>query len=597
MQELIDLAQQNLQQIFGYDTFKGDQEQIIASVLSHKNVFVLQPTGFGKSICYQIPALVFDGLTLVVSPLIALMQDQVSVLQNLGIDAAYISSANSPEHNQEIIQRIRQNKIKILYITPERATNQWFINSLSTIKLSLFAIDEAHCVSHWGHDFRPEYQMIHKLFQTYPQIPRIALTATADYYTKADILHYLDLKDADVFSGSFRRENVSYKCVPKNNGKQQLLKFLGKNKNKSGIIYCNSRAKVEDVFTLLRENEFEVFHYHAGMDNLDRDIAQRGFLQSNYGIMVATVAFGLGIDKPDIRFVYHFDMPRSIDHFYQESGRAGRDGAPALSVISYGLKDFLEGLAIIEQGESSELKKRYEIDKLYKMLEYCDTCSCRTQKLLETLSETLDKPCMICDNCTATHSLQDVTVVAQKILSTIYHTKGRFSSSHIVEVVRGVASTTVQIFEHHRLSTFGLCSDMNAKELRKIIRILLSRRYLEVSLPNLNLQLTSSSVRILRGVDNIMVDDKTLELNSNSIVWLKTLQEETLYQQLLNWRHARAIQQKVSHHAILSDKIIRCIAEIQPLDVDTLSGIAGIGRVKINNYAQELLQITQQKYK
>lgn len=583
---------QILNQVYGYPYFQGRQEEVINHIISGGSGLVLMPTGGGKSICYQIPAIIFDGITIVVSPLIALMQDQVASLKELGISAAYLSYALEQEENQKIIQQIRNKEIKILYVTPEKLTNEWFVSFLGRLKVSLIAIDEAHCVSHWGHDFRPEYQKLSTLAKIFPKVPRIALTATADYYTKIDILHYLAIKDCPIFSTSFNRPNLYYVAQEKNSAKNQLTTFIAQHKNEAGIVYCNSRKKVDETVLFLNSSGVNATGYHAGMDIAVRGINQYEFLQSSSMVMVATIAFGLGIDKPDVRYVYHLDMPRSIDHFYQESGRAGRDGMAANSIVNYGFKEIFELSQMIMANESSDLKKRYELEKLKKMINYCDSLTCRRQALLSALDEESDI-CGHCDVCLSMDNQYDGSVLAQKILSTIYRLQQRFSITQVIDVLRGKATTAVQVWEHHKLSTFGIASEISEKELRRAIRQLYSQNIIDIDFNTSALKLNSNSLPVLRGIQQVRLKknpNKIIESNNVSI-WLKTELEERKYQNLLNWRHRMAILHKVSHHAILSDRSLRELIVHNPQSLMELQYIYGIGNVKLERFGNELLNI------
>ena len=584
-----------LNNIFGYKDFRGNQSDVIQHIINGNNALVLMPTGAGKSLCYQIPALCLDGVAIVVSPLIALMQDQVATLTELGVDALYLSSAQDLPCIREAFSKIRSGNIKILYLTPERLCSPWFIQFLNSIKISLFAIDEAHCVSHWGHDFRPEYQNLNIIVKAFPHIPRIALTATADHYTKIDIQHYLGLKTSPIFASSFLRDNLIYSVIEKNDGKKQLLQFILAHKQQSGIIYCNSRNKVDNLTNFLQSEGLLAYAYHAGLDKDIREMNQIKFLQSNNAIMVATVAFGLGIDKPDVRYVYHFDMPRSIEHFYQESGRAGRDGLLAVSVVNFGFKELLDLSQMILMSEGSELKKKYELSKLKKIIQYCDSVTCRRQMLLSYLGEE-SVPCGICDNCKAPSVLYDASVVVQKILSTIYRLSQKFSISHVVDVLRGKASSGVQVWEHHKLSTFGLCSELSEKELRRTIRQLYAQNIVDIDFTHNNLKLTDKSLPILRGIQDIQL--KVAPKASNKInkmvtesIWLRTEQEERIYHDLLIWRHKLAIAHKVSHHAILSERTIYEIVLNKPQDIVAMQKIYGIGKTKLDKFAHELITL------
>lgn len=583
-----------LNQVYGYPCFVGQQETVINHVLAGNSALALMPTGGGKSLCYQIPALLLDGVTIVVSPLIALMQDQVATLLEYGIGAVYLSSALSPEENQRSLSKVRAGQVKLIYLTPERLTNDWFISFLQNLKISLFAIDEAHCVSHWGHDFRPEYQRLNTLAKLFPKVPRLALTATADYYTKIDILHFLQLKEAAIFATSFNRVNLYYAAQEKNNGKKQLLDYVHKHKSDSGIIYCNSRKKVDDVAAFLQGNGINAINYHAGLDNVVRADHQNQFLQSSSALMVATVAFGLGIDKPDVRYVYHFDMPRSIDSFYQESGRAGRDGMAANSIVNYGFKEIYELSQMILESEVSDLKKRYELDKLKKMIAYCDSLQCRRQSLLHALGEQSES-CGHCDVCLNQQNLIDGSVLAQKILSAIYRMQQKFAITQVIDVLRGKASIEVQVWEHHKLSTFGIASEHSEKELRRSIRQLYSQNLIDIDFTNGALKLNANSLPVLRGIQSVWFKKNPAKITEgiNSQQWLKTELEERIYQNLLNWRHSMAIRHKVSHHAILSDRSLREILNNRPQTLADLNQIYGIGQVKLERMGGDILNLLQ----
>ena len=583
-----------LSQVFGYKSFRGEQLQIIQHILSGGNAFVLMPTGGGKSLCYQIPALLLEGVAIVVSPLIALMQDQVATLSELGVPAAYLASNLSNQEVDECFAKVRNKQLRLLYVTPERISSNWFLNFLRTTKISLFAIDEAHCVSHWGHDFRPEYQKLSILARVFPHVPRLALTATADHYTKIDILHYLGLKEAPHFSASFLRKNLIYTVLEKNNGKKQLLDFLSANSQQSGIIYCSSRLRVDDITQFLHQSGFNARAYHAGLEAEIREINHNAFLQSNSSIMVATIAFGLGIDKPDVRFVYHFDMPSSIDNFYQESGRAGRDGMSATSIISFGFKEILEISQRIILSEANELKKKYELSKLKKIIQYCDSTSCRVQTLLGLLGEE-SLPCGKCDNCLNPPKMVDATTVAQKILSTIYRLNQKFGTAHIIDVLRGKSTLNVQVWEHHRLSTFGLCSTNSSKELRRVVRQLYCRGIIDIDYSSGNLKLNDKSLPVLRGREDVYLAQLTDKIKTriNDDIWLRTELEERLYREILSWRHNKALEHKVSHHAILPDRSVYEIVTKKPTESVTLRNIYGIGQAKLGRFGQDILQLVK----
>ncbi|MCC2645016.1 MAG: recQ, partial [Burkholderiales bacterium] len=461
---------------------------------------------------------------------------------------------------------------------------------LENIQISLFAIDEAHCVSHWGHDFRPEYQKLGILAATYPNIPRIALTATADHFTRIDILHYLHLKEATAFHSSFMRNNLIYIVQEKNDAKSQLLEFLNGHFGQSGIIYCSSRVNVDKLTLFLEDKGFPVLSYHAGLEPKNREENHLKFLQNNNMIMVATVAFGLGIDKPDVRYVYHFDMPRSIDHFYQESGRAGRDELPAFSVVSFGFKEIIELSRIIILGDTDELKKKYELNRLKKIIQYCDYIGCRQYKLLSLMDEE-STSCGRCDNCTNPPKMVDQTVIVQKILATIYKVGQRFGIAQIIDILRGRATINVQIWEQHRLSTFGLCSEQSAKNLRRIIRQLYSRGIVDFDFVSGSLKLTDKAIPILRKLEDIYLPVAGKLQQQTKYLWLRNEWEERLYRDLIAWRHKIAVMHRVSQHAILTERSIFEIVKQKPQNNEELRQIYGIGESKLERFAPELISL------
>ncbi len=578
-----------LRQIYGYHSFVGNQEQIISHVLAGKSALVMMPTGGGKSICYQIPALILDNVTIVVSPLIALMDDQIDSLKVLGINAISINSNLSIEEYIDRVNHIKFSKVKIIYTTPERVISQNFLNLLFSVKVSLFAIDEAHCISHWGHDFRAEYQQLSVLRYKFPKAPIVALTATADNHTIIDILKSLRISDAKIFTQSFNRPNIHYMSIEKKNAKQQLLSFLNNNKFQTGIIYCNSRNRVDDIHEFLLANDVFAIKYHAGMPTEDRNISHRMFLESNYIVMIATVAFGLGIDKPDVRFVYHLDLPKSLENFYQESGRAGRDGMPAISVVNYGFRDCFQIMQMIVNSENSTEKKQLDLLKLKMVMEFCDSIVCKRVTLLKTLQEYI-APCGNCDVCLSI-IVEDHSVFAQKVLSTIFKVGGRFGAKQIIDILRGKASYNVQVWDHHKLSTFGLASEYSDNDIKRVIRQLYSQNFLDIDPNNQVLKLNSKSLSVLKGVKAFIMkkqQHKQAYIQHKNLI---TELETRILFELNKWRQSLAISRKSSLHAIMSNKILLDIAKQKPLTLDELKLISGVGAVKVENFGNDIIKI------
>lgn len=594
-------ALQLLNQVFGYPAFRGQQADIVAHVAEGGSALVLMPTGGGKSLCYQIPALLRDGLTLVVSPLIALMQDQVATLQELGIAADCLNSATSPDDARDVARRARAGELKLLYVAPERLLTPRFLDFLASLPaIGLFAIDEAHCVSQWGHDFRPEYQQLAVLAERWPQVPRIALTATADQETRADMLHFLRLGDARQFVTSFDRPNLFYQVVEKDNAKKQLLHFIGnEHRGSSGIVYCLSRKRVEDTAAWLQENGVNALPYHAGLSHEVRDRHQRTFLRDDGIVMVATIAFGMGIDKPDVRFVAHLDLPKSPENFYQESGRAGRDGLPADSWLCYGLNDMVQLRQMILDGEAAELQKQVELGKLDAMLAFCETASCRRQHILSYFGEG-SAPCGHCDNCQNPPITFDATLPVQKLLSCVYRTGQRHAASHVIDVLLGRSNPATLAHGHEGLSTFGIGRDYKQKQWRSLVRQLVARKLLTVDVARgQSLLLTDACRSILRGEEKIylrpLAESGAKARTTSGERWLRTEREERLWQALRRWRKGMADEHNVPAYAVFSDRTLRELVERRPQSRAELSRVYGLGELKLERYGAALLQLLTQE--
>jgi len=591
-----------LSRIFGYDEFRGPQQAIVEHVAAGNDALVLMPTGGGKSLCYQVPSLLRDGTGIVISPLIALMQDQVEALRQLGVRAEYLNSTLDGETAARVERELLAGELDMLYVAPERLLTGRFLSLLSRSRIALFAIDEAHCVSQWGHDFRPEYRQLTVLHERWPDVPRIALTATADPPTQREIAERLDLTNAQHFVSSFDRPNIRYTVVQKDNAKRQLLDFLKVHRQEAGIVYCMSRRKVEETAEFLCKEGMNALPYHAGLPAEVRAANQRRFLREDGIVMCATIAFGMGIDKPDVRFVAHTDLPKSMEGYYQETGRAGRDGEPAEAWLCYGLGDVVLLKQMIEQSEAGEDRKTLERSKLDHLLGYCESMQCRRQVLLAGFGETYPQPCGNCDNCLLPPDAWDASVAAQKALSCVYRSGQRFGVGHLIDILRGGDNEKVRQFGHTELSTYGIGKDLDARAWRSVFRQLVASSLLEVdSSAYGGLRLTDGSREVLKGQRKVMMRRETPKAarerdRSGQRTGLSVLpQDLALFNALRGLRAELAREQNVPAFVIFHDSTLRNIAEQRPTSVDALGRVGGIGGTKLARYGDRLVEIVREE--
>jgi ATP-dependent DNA helicase RecQ len=594
-----------LRRVFGHEDFRGQQRAIVEHVAAAGDALVLMPTGGGKSLCYQVPALLRAGVGVVVSPLIALMQDQVEALRQLGVRAEFLNSTLDAGSAARIERALAGGELDLLYVAPERLLTPRFLSLLDALYarsgIALFAIDEAHCVSQWGHDFRPEYRALTVLHERWPQVPRIALTATADPPTQREIAERLQLEDARRFVSSFDRPNIRYTVVQKDNGRRQLLDFLGDHRDEAGIVYCLSRRKVEETAEFLADHGFKALPYHAGLDAQVRADHQRRFIREDGVVVVATIAFGMGIDKPDVRFVAHIDLPKSLEGYYQETGRAGRDGEPAEAWLCYGLGDVVLLKQMIEQGEAGEERKQLERRKLDQLLGYCESMRCRRQVLLAGFGETYPEPCGNCDNCLTPAAAWDATEAARKALSCVYRTGQRFGVAHLIEVLRGGEGEKIRQFGHDRVSTYGIGADLDAKTWRGVFRQLVAMGLLAVDAEGYGgLRLTDASRAVLAGSQRVqmrreLIAKKSREREDRPRTGVSVLPEALpLFRALRDLRARLAKEQNVPAYVIFHDSTLREIAERRPDSLPELGRIGGIGGAKLARYGEEVLEVVRE---
>jgi ATP-dependent DNA helicase RecQ len=595
-------SQATLREVFGFPSFRGRQQEAVEAVMAGRDTFVLAPTGGGKSLCYQLPGVLLPGTAVIVSPLIALMDDQVQALVQMGVRAYALHSNLSWEEVRELEQRLEQGQCDLLYVSPERAVTARFLSLLERLTINMFAVDEAHCVSQWGHDFRPEYLQLCELWQVAPAAPRIALTATADARTQQDIIERLPLREPEVVRSSFDRPNITYHVCVKDNASTQLLDFINTHhQGDSGIVYVQTRARTEKIAEFLNRSGWRALAYHAGLEPEVRTRVGRAFVREENIVVVATVAFGMGIDKSNVRFVAHLDMPKSLESYYQETGRAGRDGLPANAWMAYGLQDVV-GLRTLAASSTAptEIKIRESV-KLQQMLGFCETPLCRRRQLLAYFDEHIEARCGRCDNCMSAPSTWDATVPAQKILSCCYRTGQRFGAGYLIDVLLGKDSPRIVEQRHHQLSVFGIGSELSAREWTAVVRQLVASHHLAPCTDGHGgLRLGPEAGALLKGEARFEVRRDATPARSkrpaarasggNDIAW-ESEEQQKLWEQLRTLRLQMAREQEIPPYMIFHDSTLREMVLERPRSMEGFSRISGVGRSKLERYGPAFLEV------
>lgn len=590
--------QQVLSEVFGFENFRPLQQTIIEGLLAGCDQFVLMPTGGGKSLCYQIPALLCDGIAIVVSPLISLMQDQVQALHANGVKAAYFNSSLTALEARQVLAQLHAAELNLLYVAPERLLMPSFLQRLNEVKIGLFAIDEAHCVSQWGHDFRPEYVQLGQLRDLFPSIPMIAMTATADKQTRDDVIIRLKLRTPKWHVASFDRPNIRYSIIEKHQPLQQIRHFLKERAEQSGIIYCTTRRGVDELATHLQQSGYKALPYHAGMSTADRAHTQTAFQRDDIQIIVATIAFGMGIDKPNVRFIVHHDMSKNIESYYQETGRAGRDGLPAEALLLFSFSDVVKVRHLIEQNQNPQ-QQRIELHKLNAMIAFADEKICRRQVLLNYFGENLAKPCGNCDVCLNPPQTYDATCDAQKALSCVYRLGQRFGINYVVEVLRGANNERIKQWRHDQLSTYGIGKHLSSMQWLSLLRQLIQQGYLEQDIANYSvLKLTQKARSLLRGevtlhVAQVAAKPPTTGNKKSKAKLSDENYDEQLFNKLARLRKQLADTLKVPPFIIFSDASLVEMAQHKPMNTQTFLAINGVGKYKLQAYGTDFIQAIQ----
>ncbi|GHA32206.1 ATP-dependent DNA helicase RecQ [Devosia pacifica] len=585
-----------LSSVFGHTGFRGQQEEVVRHLTEGGDAVVLFPTGAGKSICYQIPAICRPGVGIVVSPLIALMRDQVEALRQAGVNAAALNSSLSPDEAREVRRALLTGELDLLYVAPERLTTPSFSDLLRGVDIALFAIDEAHCVSQWGHDFRPEYRDLARITELFPGVPRVALTATADPTTRLDIIERLQLGEARVFETSFDRPNISYAIVERDNPRKQLLSFLDRHRNESGIVYCLSRAKVEDIADWLNGQGIQALPYHAGLPSEQRSANQDAFLKEESICIVATVAFGMGIDKPDVRYVAHLDLPSSIEAYYQETGRAGRDGQPSEAWMSYGLADVVQRRRMIEEGGAPDEIKRVELTKLNALLGLCETVECRRKSILAHFGEEHPGRCGNCDTCLSPVDTWDGTDAAVKAMSAVYRTGQRFGAGHVIDVVTGRETEKVTRFGHQHLKVFGVGRDIDQRTWQSVVRQLTAAGFMRTDHSAHGALVLEETARpVFRGERQVTLrrdrPKKAADVRrslANAAVLPPA--DQAIFDALKGVRLRLARAQGVPPYVVFHDATLRAMAQQRPLSIAEMMHLPGVGKAKLDRYGPDFLR-------